>query len=85
MDDQEPRFDSVLTVRTDGAAGSREAVEKVLGRLGKRWHFQRAEVGADGVQVLEYGVKLKRSTQPTSFLDALREEKASGVVGAELK
>jgi hypothetical protein len=78
------RFDSALTVRTDGATRAREAVEAVLSRTAKRWKLQRAETGPEGV-VLEYALKLKKSVQPTSFLDALRAEQAAGVQDVELK
>lgn len=83
--DDEARFDSVLTVRTDGATGARQAVETVLERLAKRWRFQRAEVAAEGGQVLEYALRLGKHVQPTAFLDAMRAEGASGVQDAELK
>jgi len=83
-DDAEARFDAVLTVRTDGAGSAREAVEAVLDRLAKRWHFRRGQPGAESELALEYAVKLKKSVAPTALLDAVRAEVAAGVRGVEL-
>jgi len=83
-DDEETRFDSVLSVRTDGASSAREAVEAVLERLAKRWRFRRGQPTAEGEQALEYAVKLKKSVAPTALLDAVRAEVAAGVRGVEL-
>jgi len=77
-------YGAVLTVHTDGGAPARECVERVMHRLAKRWHFQNAASEGDGGQVLEYAVKLKKSTQPTAFLDAVREHAAEGVREARL-
>jgi hypothetical protein len=82
-DQEEARFDSVLTVRTDGATAAREAVEAALDRLAKRWRLRRGEPGADG-EVLEYAIKLKKSVTPTALLDAVRAEAAAGVRAVEL-
>jgi hypothetical protein len=82
-DQEEARFDSVLTVRTDGATAAREAVEAALDRLAKRWRLRHGEPGADG-EVLEYAIKLKKSVTPTALLDAVRAEAAAGVRAVEL-
>jgi hypothetical protein len=66
------RLECTVTVRTDGSSLARERAELALARLAKEWRFQRASTDADGVQTLEYFARLKRSTQPTAFLDALR-------------
>jgi len=78
-------FENVLTVRTDGRTEAREAVDKVLHSLAKRWQFERGESAPDGGQVLEYALKLKKSTQPTAFLDALRALSGTGVREATLR
>jgi uncharacterized membrane protein YhiD involved in acid resistance len=83
-DQEEVRFDAVLTVRTDGAGSAREAVEAVLERLAKRWRFRRGQPGAEGEQALEYAIKLKKSVAPTTLLDAVRAEVAAGVRAVEL-
>lgn len=84
-EDEGPRHDTVLRVRTDGSAGSREAVELALVRHAKSWHLERSETAAEGGQVIEYALKLRKSVKPTSFLDSVRAEGGSGVLDAELK
>ncbi len=83
--EERARFDCALTVRTDGAQRAREAVETLLGQNAKRWRFQRAEAGVDGAQVLIYELKLRKSVQPTSFLDALRTAGGANLLDAQLK
>jgi len=79
------KFENVLTVSTDGSTPAREAVERVLHSLAKRWQFERGESSPEGGQVLQYAVKLKKSTQPTAFLDALRALSGAGVREAQLR
>ena len=78
------KFESMLTVRTNGSTGAREAVDNVLHALAKRWQFERGVSEAEG-QVLEYALKLKKSTQPTAFLDTLRALSNAGVREVSLK
>ena len=79
------KLDAVLTVVTDGSTQAREAVDLTLHALAKRWQFERGQSLAEGGQQLEYALKLKKSTQPTAFLDALRALAASGVREATLR
>ncbi len=78
-DDEKPKFDCTVSARTDGTTGAKLAVESVLVRLAKRWQFQRETQLEDGTKQLEYAVRLKKSTSPTVFLDALRGEAGAGV------
>jgi hypothetical protein len=86
-DEEDARLDAMLSVRTDGGTRAREAVEVVLNRLAKRWQFRKGtpEDGTGGGQVLEYAVKLRKSAQPTAFLDALRAGAGEGVRDVELR
>ena len=84
-EDEGPRYDATLNVRTDGSLGARSAVEGVLARLTKRWQFLHAETTEGGGQLLGYAVRLKKNIQPTWFLDALQEEAATGILDVELK
>jgi uncharacterized membrane protein YhiD involved in acid resistance len=81
------KFDAALVVRTDGGTPAREAVERALHMHAKRWQFQRGgpDPASEGGQILEYAVKLRKSVQPTWFLDVLRREAAPGLRNAELK
>ena len=78
-------FDNALTVQTDGGTQAREAVDRVLHELAKRWQFERGASSPNGGQVLEYALKLKKGTQPTAFLDALRALSGAGVREVTLK
>jgi hypothetical protein len=83
-EDDKAKYDCVLAVRTDGSSGARLAVETILLKLAKRWHFQREATAEDGVQRIEYALRLKKSASPTAFLDALRSQAAAGVQEVEL-
>lgn len=79
------KFDNTLSVRTDGGTLAREAVDRVLHDMAKRWQFERAEISPEGGHTLVYALKLKKSTQPTAFLDTLRALSGSGVREVTLK
>jgi uncharacterized membrane protein YhiD involved in acid resistance len=76
---------TVLVVRTDGSHIAREAVELQLSRLAKRWQFQRAATGDDGQAELQYALRLKKSCEPPWLLDAVRGERAKGVLDVRLQ
>ncbi len=77
------RVVAVLRVTTNGDTKARETVEGVLGQLAKSWRFRAAQPVADGQQVLEYVVRLRKSVQPQLLLDSVRRPEV-GVRGAEL-
>jgi len=79
------KLDSALTVVTDGSTQAREAVDRTLHTLAKRWKFERGESLGEGGERLEYKLKLKKSTQPTAFLDALKALAETGVREAALR
>jgi hypothetical protein len=84
-DEDKGRFDTTLSVHTDGTPAAREGVESVLERHAKRWHFKSAAGSPEGAQVLEYELHLKKNVLPVAFLAALRARSSSGVQDAELK
>lgn len=84
-DEQGPLLDRVLTVFTDGGGQAPGAVEGVLHRLAKHWHFEHATPAEGGGQVLEYTLKLKKSTSPSALLDAVRATGAPGLGQVQLK
>jgi len=83
--DDRVRFNSVLLLRTNGSHPARERVEMVLGRHAKRWRFESAESGENGEQRLEYRLKLRKSIEPTYFMDEVRREGGDGILDVELK
>jgi uncharacterized membrane protein YhiD involved in acid resistance len=83
--DDRTRFNTVLVVRTDGSHTAREKVESVVGRHAKRWRFESAASGESGGQLIEYRLKMRKSIQPTWFMDEIRREGGDNVVDVELK
>jgi hypothetical protein len=74
----------MLAVRIAPGTG-RDAIEMALTQSAKRWRFVAAEQHEDGKQVLTYELRLRKSVQPTRFLDLLRHDTAAGILDAELK
>ena len=66
------RMDSVLRVRALDVAASRASVEGVLERHAKRWQFEQSAGEVGGEQLLTWALKLKKSVQPTAFVDSVR-------------
>ena len=83
-DDDKAKYDCVLSVGTDGSSGARLAVETILLRAAKRWHFQSEATAEDGSQRIEYALRLKKSASPSAFLVELRSHAAAGVREVEL-
>jgi hypothetical protein len=80
----EARGDAQVEVHTDGSMQAREAAERVLLQLTKRWRFVRAESPEAGGQTLHYEVRLKKSIQPTWFMDAVRREGGPAITDVSL-
>jgi Domain of unknown function (DUF4956) len=83
-EEDKPKYDATLSVRTDGSTAARLAVEKILAQTAKRWAFQRTATAEDGGVTLDYAIRLKKSVQVTSFLDTLRAQASAGVTNVEL-
>jgi hypothetical protein len=83
--DDRTRYDTALTVKVSGSHVAREAVELILSRYTKRWRFEKASIVAEGAQQIEYRVRLRKSIQPTAFMDALRRESEGAVLDVQLK
>jgi hypothetical protein len=81
-DEEADRFDAVLRIRTDSAGDVRPLVAVALERHTKRWQFRSSEE-AEGGQVLEYALRLRKSVSPTTLLDALRKD-VPGILDAQL-
>lgn len=79
------RMDGALRIRTTDAEAARAPIEGVLSVQAKRWRFEKSERTAEGDEVLLYGIRLRRSVQPTALLDGLRAAGAPFVVDVELK
>lgn len=83
--DAEPRFDSLLRVRTVAVDSSRQAVEAILDKHTKRWRFGGVVHEHDGSHTVEYGVQLRRGTGSEPLIASLRERGAPDVIEVEIK
>jgi hypothetical protein len=84
-DETRGRMDSVLRVRTTDVTAMRATVEGLLESQAKRWQFERAEGDVGGEQLLTWALKLKKSVQPTAFVDGLRAAGGTLLLHVELK
>jgi hypothetical protein len=83
-DPQDADGETRLRVRTRAADGTRQLLESQLGDHVKRWRFEHTARSADGTDVLEYAIKLKKSRAPADLLAHVRETCAPDVIDAEL-
>lgn len=76
--------ETLLLVRTRDVAGARLAVEPRLAEQAKRWRYGGVTPSADGTQVLEYVVALRKTTRPEELVALLLAASAPEVIAAEL-
>jgi hypothetical protein len=74
----------LLRVRTYDVANARRRVEVLLDDQLKTWEFSRLLDDTDGTRIIEYNVRLKKSSPREAVLDTLRRMGAPDVVGAEM-
>lgn len=84
-DETRGRMDTTLRVRTNDMTAMRATIEGLLEGQAKRWQFERSEGDVGGEQVLVYALKLRKSVQPTAFVDGLRAAAGPHLLGIELK
>ena len=84
-DESRGRMDSVLRIRTMDVPATRASVEGLLEHQAKRWQFEQVAGEVDGEQVLTWVLKLKKSVQPTAFVDSLRAACGAHLIDVELK
>ena len=74
-----------LLVRTRDPAGARRVVEAhLLPEHVKRWRYGGAATGADGTDVLEYLVVMKKTKQPEDLVTLLGAARAPELIAVEL-
>jgi hypothetical protein len=74
-----------LLVRTRDPAGARRVVEAhFVPEHVKRWRYGGAAPGADGTDVLEYVVVMKKTKQPEELVGLLAAASAPEVITVEL-
>ena len=83
--DGEPSFDVLLRVRTRNADEARRAAEVVLHDRLKKWRLSGVAAESDGVQVVEYAVRLRKNMTPNVLRDALEEIGSPHILGVEVQ
>lgn len=84
LPDREGKREALLRVRTEEGRAARGAIEPLLDEHLKRWRYGGVVHEADGVDVIEYIVLLRRSTPPEDVLAALRAAGPPTVIDAHL-
>ncbi len=77
------KYKQLLLVYAADPDAAEQDVERLLEDVAKRWRLVEVFAGRDGVAVMEYLVRLKKSAEIGEFLDRL--EGSRGVRAAELK
>ncbi len=82
-DEDMQKRDALLRVRTRNAEEMRGPVEAVLDEFCKKFRLGGVVKEADGVQVVEYAIQLKKTSRGVDLADALHAK--SQVIDAEIK
>jgi hypothetical protein len=76
---------SVLMVYVDKVGLVQQVVEHHLADMAIRWRLAEILPGEEGVQILEYLVRMKETIPPGMLLDAIREEAGEHIRAAEFR
>lgn len=76
---------NILMVHTDEVGATQELVEREIGERSIRWRLAEILPGRDGVQILEYLVRLKDHVPAGSLVDAIRKVGGKHVKAAEFR
>jgi len=82
---KERRKYAILLVHTDEVGPTQELVERELEPRAVRWRLAEILPGRDGVQVLEYLVRLNDDAPAGDLLDAVRRAGGDRVLAAEFR
>lgn len=70
------RREGILRVHAADDIPTRRAIDEVLETHTKRWTLESDDPGPDGLPTLTYQVRLRKRSQPSALLDALRHRLA---------
>ncbi len=84
-EDEESAYDTLLRVRTRDPAGARRDAESVLTDRLKKWRLSGVASEPDGVQVVEYAVRLRKNVTPAVLRDALQQKDSPHIMGVEIQ
>jgi hypothetical protein len=83
--EMEPDFDILLRVRTRNPEEARRAAESVLSDRLKKWRLSGVQNEGNGVQVVEYALRLRKDVTPNILRDALEDLASPHIMGVELQ
>ena len=85
QEDAEPSYDTLLRIRTTSPDEAKRVAEAILAQYLKKWRFSGVEVEVNGVQVVEYALRLRKNLTPNMLRDALQAAGSPHVLGIELE
>jgi hypothetical protein len=84
-EEEEPTFDVLLRIRTTDPEAAKRAAEPVLATHLKKWRLSGVEAEDNGVQVLEYALRLRKRVSPNVLRDALQAVGSGSILGVEVQ
>lgn len=82
---KKPRFDSILTITTDGVPEAQGRIEDVLERMTKRWSLDEIVTNTGKPSEIYYLMRLRKSIPRDAFLTALHENTEGVIASADLE
>jgi hypothetical protein len=82
---KKPRFDSILTITTDGVAEAQTQIEEVLERMTKRWSLDEIVTNVGKPSEIYYLTRLKKSMPRDVLLTAIHENAGGLISSADLE
>jgi hypothetical protein len=82
---KKPRFDSILTITSDGVPEAQKRVEEVLERMTKRWSLDEIVTNVGKPSEIYYLMRLKKSIPRDVLLTAVHENAEGLIASADLE
>lgn len=82
---KKPRFNAVVSIRSDHVADAQELVERVLERMTKRWRLDEVVTHTGKPSEIYYLVRPRKSVDRDELLTAIRTEAADRIEMADLE
>ncbi len=82
---KKPRYNAVMTIRTDNVTEAQEVAEKVLGKMAKRWKLDEVVTNTGKPSEIYYLVRLKKSSTRDEVLTSVRDFAGGMIDSADLE
>ena len=82
---KKPRFDSILTITSDGVPEAQKRVEEVLERMTRRWSLDEIVTNVGKPSEIYYLMRLKKSIPRDVLLTAIHENAEGLIASADLE